>query len=48
MAGAAFLASSNRERTRLRYRFPEEGIPLQNRHHRGEEAGGMDCRGEPA
>ena len=29
-----------------RYRFPEEGIPLQNRHHRGEEAGGMDCRGE--
>ena len=23
------------------YRFPEEGIPLQNRHHRGEKAGGQ-------
>ena len=23
-------------------------IPLQNRHHRGEEAGGLDCGGEPA
>ena len=28
--------------------LPEEGIPLQNWHHRGKEAGGLDCGGEPA
>ncbi len=29
-------------------RFPEKGLPLQNRHHWGKEAGGLDCRGKPA
>ena len=29
-------------------RFPEEGLPLQNRHHRRKKAAGLDCGGGTA